>query len=801
MPDSLVAHGLLKGNTMAHRRLITPCFLIALLASACTGAPGANGSDDDNGGGNVTDVETQDGDDDGLSTDRDLCPGTAAGVAVDGNGCSEEQREESEKAKESGAAAEPTSGDIGEWKSSDDGSVSSNGFATFVLDPQGAFPVVLRTLEQNVTRRELGFDLKGTVLVDVPGGEPITLLEAEVALDYGSDQAAGLQSFRGAVRLPFPNIGFAADSSVKDPIHAAVGYDYGRNVSDVEVPLDENRKYFYFTFSAGLEAEIGDLDVSTPVNQSATMALDPSDPAFFLRASLGGLMGPVDEASVGFSIGGHLQFEPENTWGIDAEAASFEGHFWIGGKVNLNAIKLPVAIGGNTVYDFDPNDDGISFFEQPEDGFQFGTNAELDLSVEAGLVVLEIPIATSTLVGRAGENGADAYFSGMARGGNDWMPAELPLVNTAQLKVAGRASSDVAESYLHAEGALSFDAGKLGDWTGLDLNDLAMASANLDIDKSGVLVHGTVNADFSPYLGLSGDVSAEGFFTGNPEDWFLALEGRLAVSGIDLSSNASAVLNHEGMFVQGVFSTPLAAIDMSGKITAQGVDLRGHGEVTIPIVAGKEELQWITDQAVCGTEIVTDAAVCGAQTVADGAVCGWDYVTSGTLCGWDYVQDGARCGWTYAQDGAQCGFDHVTSGVLCGWDYFSDIWHCGSCLWGDCSCSVEASCDVARSCSFEASCSVEASCNVPRTCEIPNTCERVKTCETKVVIPDFDYGTFHGTVDVAIGTSGLGGGVQGEYCVTADSCVPLGGGRVQVINGRTEACVTVPGLGEFCGGF
>jgi hypothetical protein len=76
----------------------------------------------------------------------------------------------------------------------------------------------------------------------------------------------------------------------------------------------------------------------------------------------------------------------------------------------------------------------------------------------------------------------------------------------------------------------------------------------------------------------------------------------------------------------------------------------------------------------------------------------------------------------------------------------------------------------------------------------------VKSCETKVTVPDFDYGTFKGSVDVAIGNSGLEGGVKGEYC-TGSSCTTLVGGRVKVSSGKPEACVDIPALGEFCAPF
>ncbi|HEX2875476.1 MAG TPA: hypothetical protein VHP33_29695 [Polyangiaceae bacterium] len=800
---------------MARSHLFTSLFLFASLTAGCA-SDGAHVGDLGDTKANEADSSAKtnpkgDVDDDGTPADQDLCPGTSAGVKVDGNGCSDEQRANgsgkgSEKGGAHGAGGAASNG--GEEPGRElllDGEVTPNGFAVFTLDPEGAVPVVFRTLESNVTKLASGFELNGTVMVDVPNDEHVTLLEAKVKLEYDSAKGTGLQSLHGSVRLPFPDIGFMSETSVKDPISAAVGYDLGKNLKEVDAPLKDDRKYLYFTFSAGLEANVGDLEISTGVNQSATMTLDVSDPAFFLKASLGGLMGPVDEASVGFSIGGHLPFTPLNTWGIDAAAASFDGHFWIGGKVNLNDVKLPLAIGGNTVYDLDPNDDGKTLFEQPKDGFQFGSNSELDLSLAAGLISFEIPIAQATITGRAGGDEAYAWYSGMTKAGNGWMPAEVPLKNTMELKTAGHASSNLDEMYFTAEGELAFDAGKLGDWTGIDLTDLALAKATLDIDKDGVLVTGTASASFSPYLGLMGNVDAVGYFNGRPEGWYVTLDGQLVVSGIDLSADAHARLDRHGMLVSGVFETPISLIDMSGSITARGVDLRGHAEVTIPIVAGKEIAQWVTDAAVCGYETVTDAAVCGYQTVTDGAKCGFNYVKDGSKCGYSYAKDGANCGYTTAASAAECGSRYVTDGAKCGFDYFDDALHCGwdcvSSLFSDCSCSFARSCNIANTCTFAKTCTFESSCNVPNTCSVPATCERVKTCEQKVTIPDFDYGTFKGSVDVAIGNSGLEGGVDGQYCVSGGGCTTLAGGRIKVSSGKPEACVDIGGLGEFCAPF
>jgi hypothetical protein len=801
---------------MARSHIFTSLVLITSLVAGCAGDGGAvhdDGTDATNQADpNAQKDPTSDSDTDGLPADQDLCPGTAAGAKVDGNGCSTEQRVNGKGGTSSGNGGDD--GAAGERGSADgtvdsevlpDGDVTPNGFAVFTLDPEGAVPVVLRTLASNVTKLENGFALAGTVMIDVPNDEHVTLLEAKVSLEYDSKKGTGLQSFNGEVRVPFPSIGYMDGVNVSDPFYASVGYDLGKNLTRVEAPLKDDRRYLYFNFSAGFEAQLGDMTVSGAANQSVTMTLDPSDPAFFLKASLGGLMGPVDEASVGFSIGGHLPFVPANTWGISEDATTFDGHIWLGGKVNLNDLKLPIAIGGQTVVDLDPNDDGKTFFSDPADGFQFGSNSELDLSVSAGLISFEMPIAQSTIVGRSGANEAWAFYSGVVKAGNDWMPVDLPLKNMAQLKTAGHASTHLEETYLQAEGDLSFDAGKLGAWTGLELNDLAMVHATLDIDKDGVLVSGTASAAFSPYLGMKGGVDAVGYFNGNPNGWYVTLDGQLVVSGIDLSAAAHARLDKNGMLVSGVFETPISLIDMSGSITKAGVDLSGHAEVTIPIVAGKEIAQWVTDAAVCGYETVTDAAVCGYDTVKDGSVCGYNTVKDATLCGSEYVKDGAQCGVSYAQSAAECGTHTVQDAALCGVSVFSDIAHCGwdcvSSWFSSCSCSVANSCNVASTCSFPNTCQVAATCSVPNTCSVPGTCERVKTCETHVTVPDFDYGSFKGIINVKIGVSGLEGQVEGDYCPNGSSCTTLAGGRVKLSSGKPEACVDVAGLGEFCAPF
>jgi hypothetical protein len=347
---------------MARSYLHTSLALLVALVSGC-GTAGHSASDVAGTPGvadpTATAKPTGDGDADGLAADQDLCPNTPVGVQVDGNGCSAAQRAQNNATPgaangqpssagqpdaNAGSGSAGTGTDTGTGTGVNagamaqavvDGAVAPNGFAVFVLDPNGPVPVTLRTLASNVENlANGGFSLSGTVLIDAPNNAHITLAEAKLSLTYDSAKGDGLQGFDGSVRLPMPNLGFMQGVSIDDPVYAAVGFDLGLNIKNVDAPIKADRKYLYFTFSAGFSANVGQMTISAAKNQSVTMTLDPSDPSFFVKASLGGLMGPIDEASVGFSIGGHLPFTPTTTWGIDADAASFDGHLWIGGKID-----------------------------------------------------------------------------------------------------------------------------------------------------------------------------------------------------------------------------------------------------------------------------------------------------------------------------------------------------------------------------------------------------------------------------------------------------------------------------------
>ncbi len=500
--------------------------------------------------------ESQDGDGDGVPTDQDLCPDTPAGEPVDGTGCSASQDPNGGSGATAGSGGSAGGGSATPGK---DGQVAPNGFASFTLDPKGKLPVSLETLAKNVKDLATGFQIDGSLLVQLPDGQQLVLAEAHMKLEYDSAKGEGLQSVSGTCRVPFPAFGLGDNASFDDLVYASIGWDLGKNIQNVSAPMQDDRHYFYLTFSASLGLNLGNAKVSVPGGTSNTIVIDPFDPYLFVKGDLSKLAGlaPIDDAGIGLSWQGLIPFTPKNTWGVEQQAKTFNGHLWLEGGISLGP-KIPLSISGNTVIDVDPNDDGKSVFVDPAGGIQLGANADLALSLgyKKLPISLDIPVASATVVAKLTDQEQWAYFSGKIEPDKTGLPPVIPISFDQSVKVAGYVNSDIEQSFLKAEGSYKINASAIEAWTGIDLSDLGVAQANLTIDNSGVLVTGTATTSFAPVVGLNGNAAVEAFFGGTSTNWYVTLDGQLAVKGIDLSADAHAKLDLTGMFVSGKFQTP-----------------------------------------------------------------------------------------------------------------------------------------------------------------------------------------------------------------------------------------------------
>jgi len=772
---------------------------------------------------------TDDGDRDGLKSGDDVCAGTAPGAEVDAFGCSKAQREQGIGSSVTGGSGEPredgtgTPNMMGAPAGSSAASTAAeskgliehppetgtvtNGYVALVLDRNTSRPFVFHTFASNVTKTDAGFDVHGALLLATPLGQ-LPIANASVTFAYGADASAGLETVRGDANVPFPSLGAAQGFSADDLVSASLGFDSGENLADLGAPLNDDRKYLFFQFAAGVSVHNGPLTLSLPGGEDATLVLDPFDPFVFASGSLLGLgaLGPIEGVGLGVSAQGLIPFHATTTRGITQGLEDFKGALYLSGSVPL--ARLPLTVTGEAVLDIDPNADGRPLTDLDAVGFQLGVNGELDLTASfLDVFSFETSLANASVKVRATADEQRAALSGVIEPDQSFLPDELPLRADGQVNVSGLIASDIDASFLHADGKFQLVGSTLAKHVGVDLSNLAVVDAELDIDHEGFRLTGKLGAGvkLTSDLTLGADAKVTATFGDDPEDFVIDIEGDLEIAKVPLL-NGKVRLDGDGAHVSGKLDTGVGHVALTGEITRRGVELSGEAGVSVDVSAGKDEI-----------ELVTDGALCGYEYVKDGALCGYHVVTDGTKCGYGVVTDAGRCGYNTVTDGIQCGYPVVTDAAKCGTHIAESAFYCG--VSGICDffgfCSAK-SCDVPSSCpdvEHPKSCtdfSSPASCEDlthPNTCDDlsqPKECEDLsqpKTCEKHHVIPDFDFGKFEGKVVVTLGSKGIGGDVSGEYCPTSGSCQKLAGGSVK-LGDPLEACIDVPGgVGEFCAPF
>lgn len=740
-----------------------------------------------------------DGDHDGLASGEDICAGTAPGAEVDGFGCSQAQREQ-------GIGSRIASGSKELIEHPPETGTVTNGYVALVLDRNTSRPFVFHTFASNVTPTDDGYAVKGALLLATPLGE-LPIANASVTFAYGADESAGLQTVRGDASVPFPSFGAARGFTADDLVSATLGFDSGANLADLDAPLNDDRHYLFFHFAAGVAVHDGPLTLSLPGGEDATLVLDPFDPFVFASGSLLGLdsFGPIEDVSIGVSAQGLIPFEATTTRGVKQGLGDFQGALYLSGSVPL--ARLPLTVSGEAVVDIDPNADGRPLTELDATGFQLGVNGTLDLTADfLDVLSFETSLAEASVEVRATTDAQRAALSGIVEPDQSFLPEELPLRADGTLNVAGLLSTDVAESFLHADGKFELVGSRLTKKLGVDLSSLAVLDGALDIDHDGFRLTGKLGSGVQ----LTSDVTfgagtkVTAAFGDDPEDFVIDIQGDVEVAKVPLVGG-KVRLDGDGAHVSGKLDTGVAYVALKGEISRNGAELTGEAGVSVEVKTGKDELELVTDGALCGYEYVRSGATCGYEVVTDGGKCGYEKITDAGRCGTELVTDGAKCGYNYVTDAVKCGTHVVEDAVLCGVS--------GICDWfGFCDAN---SCDVPNTCpdlSSPKSCpgDVPATCDdlsQPKTCADltqPKECEDLtqpRTCEHHHVIPDFDFGKFEGKVALTLGTKGIGGSVSGNYCPTAGTCQKLASGSV-TLGDPLEACIDVPGgAGEFCAPF
>ncbi|MEO2052971.1 MAG: hypothetical protein ABGX00_14535 [Allomuricauda sp.] len=323
------------------------------------------------------------------------------------------------------------------------------------------------TPEGTVTETTNGYLVEGSLTMKT---EDETIVFAEADLDVQFNEDGTLKSISGTSEIPAPSNYFEFET----PVQADIGFFTGKFLNenrDFEIQLVDERSYFVFAISVGLELKLGanddpdaykPLSIEAPVGGHITFIADYTDPMFFF--SLGGdALGGNDDsggngdgnggndgnsshnklASVSFggSFGSNFMYVPTNP--VQGNVVSFQANQVTGGTVSF--FKVLEATGmyyQNRGFNADLN------FDEPMESnfganYRAGINGQLDLSMEiTSFISFGFPIGSGSaaVVAEASTNDgivAKAFINGLVDPDLSWWPDFIPLKPDGDLNAYG----------------------------------------------------------------------------------------------------------------------------------------------------------------------------------------------------------------------------------------------------------------------------------------------------------------------------------------------------------------------------
>jgi hypothetical protein len=282
-----------------------------------------------------------------------------------------------------------------------------------------------------------------------------TLTEASVTFKQ-SAIGKGFDRLSGEARIPFDQVPILSKAKTGGGIMAALGYDQGKNLDQLDAPINADTHYLFFAFKESFNVSFGFDDLGIPVRGGETankpftftpvpeaklvMLLDASDPFFYVSAK-------------GLSPKKNKEKEEDRKKDKDDEKKK-KSSLNIGGFGFSLHNRIPESVA---TPDFQKNMTGTLLLEgsvpfPPAPVFNYngfylvGKNGQLQAisgDINLGfplkwLISFNMALGKATAIADGTNGDAEILLAGRYQPDTSWVPALIPLFPEEDVQLAAR---------------------------------------------------------------------------------------------------------------------------------------------------------------------------------------------------------------------------------------------------------------------------------------------------------------------------------------------------------------------------
>jgi len=351
-------------------------------------------------------------------------------------------------------------------------------------------------------------------------------------------------------------------------------------------------------------------DTNTTSASSTTTTLPDDDAPITIEPEDDGV---GDDCGIGFSLSGEIPFTPSDVDGLPESVKAYAGHIVIRGEVPLGGTGL--VIDGVTVQRFETS------------GYRLDGYGDVAVTMPfiQGLIDVEIPMGDAAAGMTVTDRSVEAYAAGSFGGSQEPLilplpiPIEIPNEQSASTTISASIGGSTGvdgvfridpDSSLVIAGRQGVGLSTFGNLLGVELADTQTTTGTLILDRNGAFLEAKTSdgihpsIDFGTGTKITARIDAESL-----DDSFIEAVGQMTFAAVTLEGESLLRIDRSGIQALGTLGTSLGGVEMAGSIGPDGVDLRGRTDLRFPVS--------VTDRLAADVDDALAAAIAEVERIDD----------------------------------------------------------------------------------------------------------------------------------------------------------------------------------------